>query len=113
MSDSSCVKKDLTSIAPFVGCNNPYYTGNNCENIKCDDTSILNFYVGGGTKCLHCIFGSAYFYINDNILQYCKDPSKPVSKFNSLYTTEKNGKKFCETTDNPDYNMKCDVTCGG
>jgi len=71
MKGPSCVKKDLNSVAPFVGCNNPYYSGDNCENIKCDDTTKIY------TTCSHGYDNiyDRYCFPDKYKMQYCENPN--------------------------------------
>ena len=111
----NCTAIDLDTIKPYISCINPRYSGESCQDMKCANSSVLNFSVGGGTKCFRCMFGVQYNYIDNDILKFCSDPNKPVNKINSLYTDIEKGsdKKFCKAGDNRDDIKQCDVTCDG
>ncbi len=100
MSGNKCVKKDLTSIAPFVGCNSPYYAGKNCENLKCSSGTPLNLKVGH-TAGKHGSNQSDRYMVSKANLEMCGDleSTKNQDMFKNNYNLDSNGKIYlCSTS---------------
>jgi hypothetical protein len=107
MKGTTCTKKDLTTIAPFVGCNTPFYGDDYCENLKCSSGTPLSVYVGT-TAGKHGSNQKDIYSIPKSKLYSCGnlDDTKKQPNFKN-YRLD-NEAYYCST---PKYGKDCDLKC--